>query len=153
MDWSLPTNLVDWSQVISAVLSMTALGIALFAVWKAKQDLAAERRSAYELDVLRDLSEIIEQFGTGLVPRLRSCLLLLPGSEDLPLLRAAVDARPTAQAVISFNEKYPDAASLVEPTNINRHARGERYARFRVVRDDGTAVVEMDEAINRRLGR
>jgi hypothetical protein len=153
MDWSLPNNLVDWSQVVSAALSMIALGIALFAVWKAKRDLTAERRRVHELEVLRDLSAIVEQFGLGLVPRLRSSLLLLPGSDDLPLLRAAVDARPSTQAVASFNEKYPGATALVEPTNINRHAQRERYARFRIVRDDGTVVIEMGEAIDRRFRR
>lgn len=153
MDWSLPDNLVDWSQVGSAGLGLLALISALYAVWKSNHDLARERRIVHQLEVLRNLSEIIEQFGSALVPRLRSNLLLLPGSDDLPILRAAVDARASAQGKAKFDKKYPDAPALVEPTNLNRHARAERYARFRIVRDDGTAAAEMDEAITRRLGQ
>jgi hypothetical protein len=63
MDWSLPSALVDWAQVISAALSLLAVVLALFAIWKSKRDIAQERRINHELEVLRDLGELIYQFG------------------------------------------------------------------------------------------
>jgi hypothetical protein len=59
MDWSLPSTLVDWAQVISAVLSLLALVLALFAIWKSKRDIALERRINHELEVLRDTGLIV----------------------------------------------------------------------------------------------
>jgi large-conductance mechanosensitive channel len=54
---SLPQALVDWAQLISAALSFLALAAALFAIWKSNRDIAKERRTTHELEVLRDLSE------------------------------------------------------------------------------------------------
>lgn len=39
--WSLPQEVIDWSQVISAILGLLALVVALFFNSKAKQDLVA----------------------------------------------------------------------------------------------------------------
>ena len=108
---------MDWAQVISAVLSLLALVLALFAIWNSKRDIARERRINHELEVLRDLGELIYQFGevgmAGLgrsgMGRLRAGLLMLPGSRDLPKLRVAVNARPSKDVQKDFWETNPDA--------------------------------------------
>jgi hypothetical protein len=80
----LPSALVDWAQVVSAVLSLLAIALALLAIWKSSRDIAHQRRIVHELEVLRDLSGVTGVFGVGGVPRVRSYLLLLPDPEDLP---------------------------------------------------------------------
>jgi hypothetical protein len=151
MRWSPPSALVDWCQIVSAGFSFLALALALYAIWKSSRDIARERRTVHELVVLRDLTEVIEQHGSAVIPRIRSCLFLLKGSADLPMVRAAVDARPAQAAVRAFERQYRGAPALDEPTKATQQARSSRYARFRLTRDDGTASDELDQAIQRRL--
>jgi hypothetical protein len=72
------------------------------------------------LKVLRQLSRVVTAFGVGQALRARDLLMLLPGPSDLPLLRVAVDARPSEEAKAAFAARYPSATTLPEPTNLNR---------------------------------
>jgi hypothetical protein len=149
MNWSLPSAVVDWAQVISAVLSLLALVLALFAIWNSKRDIARERRINHELEVLRDLGELIYQFGevgmAGLgrsgMGRLRAGLLMLPGSRDLPKLRVAVNARPSKDVQKDFWETNPDAELWAN----------EPGYPVEVLWKDGILDAELEDAINRRL--
>jgi hypothetical protein len=86
--------LVDWCQVISAVLGLVALVVALFAVAKAKRDLVTERRVTHELDVLRSIADALRSFGSSsLVQLMRTYLQILPGYTDFPIARAEFDVR------------------------------------------------------------
>jgi hypothetical protein len=150
MDWTLPSALVDWAQVIGAALSLLALVLALFAIWKSKRDIAHERRINHELEVLRDVGELIYQLGeVGVaslswrsgIGRLRAGLLMLPGSQDLPKLRVAVNARPSKEVQRELWERNPDMALW---------ANEEGYP-FEVLWKEGILDAELEEAINRRL--
>ncbi|MDQ4011441.1 MAG: hypothetical protein M3228_12295 [Actinomycetota bacterium] len=72
------------------------------------------------MKVLRQLSRVVAAFGVGQALRARDLLMLLPGPSDLPLLRVAVDARPSEEAKAAFAARYPSATTLPEPTNLNR---------------------------------
>jgi hypothetical protein len=150
MDWSLPSALVDWAQVISAVLSLVALVLALFAIWKSKRDIALERRINHELEVLRDLGELVYEFGefderlgSSDIGRIRAALLMLPGSDDLPTLRVAVDARSSERARDDFSAKYSSWPG--QPHS------GYELERFQTVWRHGVVGPELEDAINRRL--
>jgi hypothetical protein len=94
-----PQALVDWSQIISAALSLLALALALYAIVKAKRDLAAERRVTHELDVLRSVADALQSFGSSsLLQLMRTYLHILPGEQDFPIARAQFDVRSTNEA-------------------------------------------------------
>src|SRR5918995_876087 len=57
---ALPQALVDWSQLISAVLSLVALVVALAAIVKSNRDIVRERRTTHELDILRGIAESLK---------------------------------------------------------------------------------------------
>jgi hypothetical protein len=152
VSWHLSKDLVDWAQVLGAVFSLVALSVAAVALVGAKRDLGRERRTAYDLEVLRELSNVVEGFGVQQAVRARSLLLLLSGSADLPMVRAAVDARSSDAATREFTTRYPDAPALPTPTNENRNGASERYRRLRFVNEDNTSRTELDQAIKRRLG-
>jgi hypothetical protein len=92
----LPQALVDWSQLISAVLSLVALVVALAAIVKSNRDIVRERRTTHELDVLLGIAESLKTFGGPSLPQLmRTYLLMLPGDVDFPVARAEFDVRAT----------------------------------------------------------
>jgi hypothetical protein len=64
-------------------------------------------------------------------------------SQDLPMLRAALEGRPSNEVRKDFREKYPDAALW---------SNEDRYA-FEVLWGEGIFDAELDDAINRRLRR
>src|SRR4051794_29060686 len=95
---SLPQWVIDWAQVVSAVLSLVALVVALIALWKADRDIALERRAVFELGVLRDLLDRLASSDGYEVARslvVRSLVEALP-DDDLPLFRFAVRVAPDA---------------------------------------------------------
>jgi hypothetical protein len=149
----LPQWVIDWSQVFSAGLGLLALVVALFATWKAKRDLVTERRRAHELEILRDLGEILDRYGAGseVSHAARSALLMLPGSEDLPMVRVALDARPSEKSREIYTAKYPDAKDL--PVGlIPPLSRGIlMHDRLQLVRRHDAHRPELDEAIERRM--
>lgn len=120
----LPQTLVDWSQLVSAVLSLLALGLALYAISKGKRDLIAERRTAHELDVLRFIAEALRSFGSTSFPQLmRTYLYILPGSEDFPIARAQFDIRATTTAKQRF-EYVRDAA---QPSRFDQYQSAQEF--------------------------
>jgi len=155
MPWSPSQAVIDWSQFLSAIFSAVAIVVAFFAIWKSDRDIARERRTVHELEVLRDLSADIEGVDEELIPRLRCGLLLLPGESDFPMLRAAVDARATGRDIEAFRARYPRAGpiGLVGFHMTTKTAAGLRHQRFELLRDDGTAADELERAIQRRLPR
>jgi hypothetical protein len=151
-DWSLSSALVDWAQVLGAGFSLVALIVAFWAVWKARHDLAVERRTTYELEVLRDLGEKFGYLGktaASAAMTAHSLLMLLPDSNDLPMMRAAVGARPSPGARDDFNEKYPHFEE--SPTFRGLNEWQLRFQQLSLVREDGTFRRELDEAVERRL--
>jgi hypothetical protein len=93
---ALPQALVDWSQLISAVLSLVALVVALAAIVKSNRDIVRERRTTHELDVLLGIAESLKTFGGPSLPQfMRTYLLMLPGDVDFPVARAEFDVRAT----------------------------------------------------------
>src|SRR5918998_480113 len=58
------------------------------------------------------LLAVVVAFGAGQALRARDLLMLLPGPSDLPLLRVAVDARPSEEAKAAFAARYPSATTL-----------------------------------------
>jgi hypothetical protein len=95
--------LVNWSQVLGAGLSLLALVVALFALIKAKYDLAKERRRQHELELLRSIAELLElqRWESGderlqIKAKIGSRLLLLPQG-DMPTVRAAISAGSTPE--------------------------------------------------------
>ena len=140
------------------MLSAFALMVGLFAIYKGTKDLAKERRLIHELEILRSLGQLVDaRVPISLnhpVPALtnpsesklfrvfyplRYHLLLLPGSDDLPLTRAVVDARPSRDARLAFARRYPEE----DDSGSTRRLEAVQY--------DGTTRRELDEAIDRRL--
>jgi hypothetical protein len=119
LDVGLPALLVDWVQVISAVLSLLAIVIALYALWKQKRDIAKERRLQHDLEILRDIGSLANLKEKRLeVYRL---LDMLPDS-DFPLTREALKAPPFDEASDDFRRYYEAFAAAHEmalpPSNI-----------------------------------
>jgi hypothetical protein len=54
--WDLPQALVDWAQVAGAALSLAAIVVALFALWRQRADILRERRAYHDLELLRELT-------------------------------------------------------------------------------------------------
>ncbi|WP_147258787.1 hypothetical protein [Pseudonocardia hierapolitana] len=129
----LPEAVVDWSQVISAGLSLLALVLALFAIVNAKQDLANERRIAHELDVLRSIADSLRSFGSSsLLQLMRTYLHILPGNQDFPIARAQFDVRATDEAKQRLAEiKQSSPPSPIEQYHATQELldiyRGELY--------------------------
>ena len=152
-----PQAVVDWSQIISAAFSLIALVAALFAIHKSTKDLAKQQRLTHELEVLRALGQLMVRRGLGdadaylhnlgnadayfqkVILPLRDHLLLLPGSDDLPLTRVVVNARPSHEAKLAFAKQYG-----LEKTFLDL-----KY--MEAVQNDGTSRRELEEAIDRRL--
>jgi hypothetical protein len=65
---------------------------------------------------------------------------MLPGSQDLPLLRAAIDARPSEGARKDFLEKYKGSGW-----------QDDEEGRFVYLWINGILRVELEDAINRHL--
>ena len=59
MNWELPKALVDWAQVLGAILSLVALVVAFLALYLEKRNAAAERRQQHELELLRDIGNLL----------------------------------------------------------------------------------------------
>lgn len=137
-----PQALIDWAQIVSAVLSLLALILALYAIVKAKRDLAAERRIAHELDVLRSIADALRTFGSSsLLQLMRTYLHILPGDQDFSIARAQFDVRSTDEArqrLAALQQSAP--ASPIE----QYHATQEFLDIYRA---------ELYAAIDRRVSR
>lgn len=128
---------------IAQLISILSLPLAAWAIVSAKRDLVEERRISFELDTLRGLATVGivrgsggEEDNQGTAAAIRGLLLCLPGNDDLPLVRAAVFADPTDEALREFARLCPkDAARPDDWMN-----RGERYV----------ALVDEDPQILRR---
>lgn len=59
MTWDLPQALVDWAQVVGAVLSLFAIVVALVALLRQRADIVVERRADHELELLRELTHFV----------------------------------------------------------------------------------------------
>jgi hypothetical protein len=140
------TALATWAQIISTA----SLPIALWAIRTAKRDLALERRTAHELEVLRLCAAILQEARSPLwYGRLRTHLLLIPGSKDLPMIRAAMGARASQEMLDAFADKYPDRPPLPDP--LPPEPDEFRYRIGAISPAD--QQTEMEEAIDRRVSR
>jgi hypothetical protein len=142
MSWSLPPAVIDWAQVVSAVLSFVALAVALIALWKSDRDIARERRSVFELTVLRDLLNRLDSSdGFEVASKLvvRSLVELMPPG-DLPLFRFAVELDP----------RLPLGALLTGELDSRGYRNEEPQSRLRI---EQALVEEIGEAMRARAGR
>jgi hypothetical protein len=107
--WSLGW-FADWAQILSIV----GVIVALIAIIAGAHSLARDRRATHELDVLRAFTELFlgGQDDSGKLVRSYHYLLLIPGSDDLPMMRAALEARPSDEALKTFTARFPDAPDL-----------------------------------------
>ena len=137
-------EIVDVSQVVSAGLSLLALVAALYAIVKTNRDLARERRVAHELELIRGLLQVRDQVEwKRYVRNLRAQLLMVPGSMDFPMMRAATEARASKDALVAFAARYPHAPPLHVPECWSKRAA--------IAASDGVLLDEAVEAIERRL--
>ncbi len=140
---------VDVSQILGAAIGVIALIVAMRARSGARRDLAKERRTVYELDLLRRLYEQLDGRGRpltspGSLAQLFVHLVLLPDRDDLPMTRAAIGAQSTWVHDANFKNKYP-AAPAYDKTDETA------LQRLKFVLDDGMFFAEFLNAVNRRV--
>ena len=141
---------VDVSQILGAAIGVIALIVALRARSGARRDLAKERRTVYELDLLRRLYEQLNHGGRALcgpesLAQLVTHLVLLPDMDEMPMTRAAVGANSTWVHDADFKNKYP-AAPADDSTDETA------LQRLKFVLDDGVFGAEFLNAVYRRVG-
>ena len=143
----MPDWLVDLSQVVGALGALIALVVAFYSIRRTNIAVVRERKTLHELEVLRDLALLdLYDFPNHIKP-VKSFLRLLP-REDLPLVRAALHEGADAAMYSAFTRRYPNA-----PMPEKRGPQGYDWNEdcFRYLIDDGTAIRELNEAIDRRL--
>lgn len=140
----------DVAQIVGAIISLVALVVAFSAIYLAKRDLAEERRTTHELEVLRGLNDLLlAQEGEHIkVYRCYLYLLLIPEPDDLPLTRAAVGAQASEKALSEFAKEFPGVPDL-PPTGSKEAAATERLGRL-LLKGDWHRE-EIHAAIERRL--
>ena len=140
---------VDVSQIAGAVIGVAALIVALRARSGARRDLAKERRTVYELDLLRRFYDSLNRvLHAPASPEgqaeLFTHLLLLPDTDDLPMTRAAIGANSTWVHDANFKNKYPVAPAY---DNTDETA----LQRLKCVLDDGVLIAEYFNSVYRRV--
>ncbi|MDT0353632.1 hypothetical protein [Pseudonocardia charpentierae] len=135
--------------MISAALSLLALIVALFAIWKATKDLAQERRRAHELEILRQMIgwEFVVEDDKKLMYAAYLNLMVLPDQSDMPLTRAALGVRPTVEAMKSFARRFPDAPALPIADALGSE---EMFGRFKCIFSQAF-ILEVGQAIQGRV--
>ena len=133
-----PEDLRDWADVFGALIGAFALGVAAFSIRKASRDLTEERKRIFELEILRDIGEHFPQLGPA---QIRPLLMLLPGFDDMPRVRAAVGARPSRSYGNDLLRKYPFEGPAEQ---LSAYHMG-------CLVEDGVFRSELDDAISRRL--
>ena len=100
-------DVVNWAQIVGAL----AVPVALYALWRAKRDILAERRASHELEVLRYLMDLFHTLNAACnwPSRAQTYLLLIEGSADMPMSRAALNAQPSREAMETYRARYPNA--------------------------------------------
>lgn len=100
-------DVVNWAQVAGAL----GFPVALYALWRAKCDILAERRASHELEVLRHFVDLFHTLNAARnwPSRAQTYLLLIDGSADMPMSRAVLNARPPKEAMEIYRTRYPDA--------------------------------------------
>lgn len=123
---------------LAQIISVIALPLALYAIWSAKRDLAKERRVGHELEILRDLTALTPEKGSGgeideltTSGKIRALVLAIPDSDDLPLTRAALFANASDDALREFER-------------LCRNAPGDDTSWGRMIRF--VALVDVDPA-------
>ncbi|BBH69390.1 hypothetical protein ACTI_60750 [Actinoplanes sp. OR16] len=128
---------VDLAQVAGAVLSLVAIVIAVLAMAKSNRDLAKERRRQHELEVLRDIAEILARLdretahtaGDLMAPfdevqHLKTRLILIKSNDDFPMTRAAIGAHPAERGAEAFAARFRTAVERKEKEFQQEEARG-----------------------------
>lgn len=144
--------------VINSVAALGTIVAIFISVWissrterRTGQALARERRLEHELELLRDIGDLVARGGPDQIRwdrRLRTMLLTLPGDEDLPVLRAFVKARSTPEGAAKL-QTLVDELIAREPMYANGH--GTKWAAINGA--PAAWEVELEEAIDRRLTR
>jgi hypothetical protein len=109
--WSL-SWWADWAQIGSIV----GVVLAAMAIIAGARGLARDRRATHELEVLRALTDLFlaGQDDHEKLTRSYHYLFLIAGSADLPMMRAAVNARPSDDALKTFAARHPNTPDLPE---------------------------------------
>lgn len=125
---------LDIVDIVSALATVIALVVALVQIVKAQRDLVAERRRIFELEVLRDLADALDDHGLRQTfpygGQLTTRLALL-ASDDLPSWHV-VDATGQMEALTALNARHviaPDDSGFERAAEIVRETlRGELVA-------------------------
>ncbi|WP_327384127.1 hypothetical protein [Streptomyces sp. NBC_01207] len=160
----MPNNLVDWAQVVGSALSLLALVLALYALWKSKEDLARERRRLHELDLFRDITDLVSQneisrwqaLGTG------NRIMMLDSKDDFPVTRAALRLGSSTDGDLeTFNRNFqayaaahPESFELIQGSNVAVSDTESRWAYINAKPDMKSTSIILDEirkAIERRM--
>jgi hypothetical protein len=146
--YEFPHWLVDASQVVGAAGTVVAIGLAALALFRAETVAARERRIAHELEVLRDMAELMfEQVGPSEARKLGAMLLMLRDWRDFPLTRTALGVEPiSVKARREFYRRYPDAPPLDDDSPMST-----AMGRLKLVRKDRTSMDEWSAAVARRV--
>ncbi|MCX4626597.1 hypothetical protein [Streptomyces sp. NBC_01443] len=127
----MPNNLVDWAQVVGSALSLLALVLALYALWKSKRDLARERRRLHDLDLFRDMTDLVSQneisrwqaLGTG------NRIMMLDSKDDFPMTRAALRLDSSTDGDLETFDRNFHAYATAHPESFEwTHNQGSNVA-------------------------
>jgi hypothetical protein len=111
VNWELPKAVVDWAQVLGAGLSLVALIVALIALYLERRNATAERRNQHELQILRDISNLLtvqEVDRRALITNLRT----LSSSIDFPATRTALGVDVTREDEDEFKRLFSERLAL-----------------------------------------
>lgn len=147
----LAQEVVDWAQVIGAALSLVALVVALFALWKSGRDIHAERKVQHDLEILREMGRPVALAPEDHAMRAYRLLSLLYNAGGLSLSRAALGVRPTPECERAFAGDYPDAAPLPDMATDYDTLRSALWSRFKPLHESGVYIKEVFGEISRRL--
>jgi hypothetical protein len=152
-DGGLPKLLVDWAQVLGAALSLLALMVALYALWKSKRDIADERRRQHDLEILREIGAHINANGDKWHVAHR--ILMISGKRDFPLTRAALYMPCDPTSANEFDRRYNEYRGrngLPRPAS-SPDFDEQRWQMLGVRDDAGKSILrsEFNDAGERRL--
>jgi hypothetical protein len=129
-----PTDLPGWLSFIAALIAL-GIGItALLQANRASKQIAVERRTVFELEVLRELLSI--KSGGEVFDRTTPGLVNALPSDDLLLWRDLIEFRGTGDQPPGFNEGLE---RILDAHGVPSGMRGERLA-YGLANDISTSI-------------
>lgn len=141
---------VDLSQVVGAALSLVALIVALYALYKSNLDLTRELTNLHELEILR-------QIGSRLHPKAdpleTAALIVLLPDTDFPLARAGLTHDGTEKGQRAFDVGFQQYMTETDDSNQDEKAEWRYLGRRVWGSADSRSILrrEFDDAVSRRV--